>query len=214
MAQGSRWLIWLIVPLVLAGLSARAEADVFKLFGEIHGGGVGGYGLTGDAVDADEDFYSNVPHFAYGARVGARILILEGAIQHHQFRGSDQLSTWTQFAVGLGIQPELGDEKARKARKNGYADVGVNVAFGLGTGRQVEPPLSNDEITDKGFLIEGRVGFGKHLNKVLDLGVVVPFSWGYFIKSDFGDAANNLENHYRSLQIQGLLYLRLNLKLF
>jgi hypothetical protein len=213
MAQGARWLV---VVLVLAGLSARADADVFKLFGEIHAGAVGGKGLSGDPVTAndDESFFRNVPHFAYGARVGARFLILEGTIQHHQFYNGSDLSTWTQFSAGIGIQADLGDEKAKKAKKGNYVDVGVHAAFGLGTGQQVMPPLSNDEITDKGFLIEGRFGFGKHLNKLFDLGVSVPISWGYFFKNGFEDTANDLTTHYQAIQIEALLYLRMNLKLF
>lgn len=208
--QGSRWLV---VASVLALCSARADADILKLFGEVHGGGVGGKGLSGDPVDQNKDFYSNVPHGAYGVRIGARFLILEGAIQHHQYTNGSDLSTWTQFAVGIGIQADLGDEKAKKAKNGPFFDIGVNAAFGLGTGQQVDPPLSNDEITDKGFLVEGRVGFGKHLNKVIDLGVTVPASWGYFFKNGFDTAANDLSTHYRSFQIAGLLYLRLNLKL-
>jgi hypothetical protein len=205
------------MALVLAGLSARAEADVFKLFGEIHGGAVGGKGLSGDPVDAgpeDEAFFANVPHGAYGLRVGARFLIIDAAIQHHQFTNGSRISTWTQFAAGIGVQADLGDEQTKKAKKGNYVDIGVNFAFGLGTGQQVDPPLSNDEISDKGFLIEGRVGFGKHLGKLFDVGVAVPVSWGYFFKTDFDDAANDLSTHYRGLQIAGLAYLRMNLKLF
>jgi len=210
MAQGSRWFV---VALVLAGLSARADADVLKLFGEVHGGAVGGKGLSGAPVDQDKDFFSNVPHGAYGVRVGARFLILEGAIQHHQFTNGSRLSTWTQFSTGIGIQADVGDQEARKAHKSGFLDMGVDVAFGLGTGQQVDPPLSNDEISDKGVLIEGRVGFGKHLNELFDIGVVVPVSWGYFLKSDFDAAANDPSTHYKSFQIEALAYLRLNLKL-
>jgi hypothetical protein len=213
MAQGSRWLV---MALVLAGLTARADADIFKVFGEAHGGGVFGKGLSGDPVEAgpnDEAFFANVPHLAYGARIGARFLIFEGAIQHHQFANGSRLSTWTQFAVGVGLQPELGDEKARKAHTGGFVEAGVDVGFGLGTGQQVDPPLSNDEITDKAVLIEGRFGFGKHLNKVFDIGVVVPVSWGYFIKTGFDTPANDVSNHYKGLQIEALAYLRLNIKL-
>jgi len=204
------------MALVLAGLSAHAEADVFKLFGEVQGGAVGGKGTSGDPVNAgpqDEAFFANVPHGAYGLRLGARLFIIDGVIQHHQFTNGSRLATWTQFAAGIGVQADLGDEKTKKAKKGGFVDVGVNLAFGLGTGQQVDPPLSNDEITDKGFLVEGRLGFGKHLNKVLDVGVTVPVSWGYFFKTGFDDAANDLSTQYRSLQVAGLAYLRVNIKL-
>ena len=201
------------MALVIVGLSARAEADIFTLFGEIHGGAVGGKGLSGDPVDQDKDFYSNVPHGAYGLRLGARLLIFDAVIEHHQFTNGSRISTWTQFGAGIGIQADLGDAKARKARTGGYLDAGINLAFGLGTGQQVDPPLSNDEISDKGFLVEGRFGFGKHLNKVFDVGLVVPASWGYFIKNGFDSAANDVTTHYRSFQIAGLAYLRMNLRL-
>lgn len=213
MAHGARWLV---LAFALAGLPVRAEADVFKLYGELHGGGVGGVGLSGDPVDGpdgDKAFFSNVPHGAYGLRLGGRFLIIEGAIQHHQFTDGSRISTWTQFAAGIGLQPELGDDKARKAHTNGFLEFGINAGFGLGTGQQVDPPLSNDEITDKGFLVEGRFGFGKHLNRVLDLGFVVPASWSYMFKNGFDTAANDLSTHYRSFQVAGLVYLRANIPL-
>jgi hypothetical protein len=193
--------------------SGRADADVLKLFGEIHGGAIGGKGQSGDPVTSEKDFFSNAPHGMYGVRLGARFLIFDGVIQHHQFTNGDRIATWTQFAAGLGIQADLGDEKAKKAKNGPFIDVGVNAGFGLGTGQQVKPPLSNDEISDKGFLVEGRLGFGKHLNKLFDIGVTVPVSWGYFFKNGFDDSANDVSTHYTSLQIEGLVYLRLNLKL-
>ncbi|HWU86639.1 MAG TPA: hypothetical protein VN253_05170 [Kofleriaceae bacterium] len=202
-----------VAAVVVGALSARADADILKLFGEVHGGGVYGKGLTGDPVAQDKDFFSNVPHGMYGARIGARFLILDAVIQHHQFTNGSHLATWTQFGIGIGIQSDLGDEKAKKAKQGPYVDFGVDVGFGLGTGRQVDPPLSNDEVTDKGFLIEGRLGFGKHLNSLFDLGVAVPASWGYFFKNGFDVSANDLSTHYRSFQIEGLVYLRMNLKL-
>jgi len=210
MAQVSRWLV---VALVIAGLSSRADAGFLKLFGEVHGGAMGGAGLSGDAVDQDKDFFGQAPHGAYGLRVGARLFILDAIIEHHQLTNGSRISTWTQFATGIGFEADLGDAKARKAKTGGFLEAGINVAFGLGTGQQVDPPLSNDEISDKAFLVEGRFGFGKHINKLFDFGLVVPASWGYFIKNDFATGANDLSNHYRSFQIAGLGYFRMNLRL-
>ena len=210
MAQGLRWFV---PALVLAGLSARADADILTLYGELDAGAIGGSGLSGYPVTLDTDFFSNVPHGVYGARIGARLLVFEGAIEHHQFTNGSRISTWTQFAAGIGIEADLGDDNTKKAKTGSYVDFGVNLAFGLGTGQQVMPPLSNDEITDKGFLIEGRVGFGKHLNKFLDIGVVVPVSWGFFFKNGLDTGANDVSNQYKSFQVAGLLYLRANLRL-
>ena len=200
------------ITLVLGGslmvAAVPARADVLKLFGEAHLGGMGGKGISGDLKD--EAFFANAPHLMYGAKLGARFLIIDAVIQHHQYRGSDELATWTQFSAGVGIQVDLGSEWDRKQHKGGFVEFGALLGFGLGTGRQVDPPLSNDEITDKGAVLEGRLGFGKHLNKVFDVGVAVSTSWSYLLKAG---AANDVGNHYQSVQAEGLLYLRANIKL-
>lgn len=191
--------------------SAPAGADVLKLFGEVHGGAMGGKGTSGD--QQDEAFFANAPLGLYGVKVGVRFLILEGQIQHHQYRGGGELATWTQFSAGLGLGIDLGDEKQKKAHKSAFAEVGALVGAGLGTGRQVDPPLSNDEVTDKGFTLEGRFSLGKHVNKVLDIGVAVTGSWGYFFKNGVDDTANDVSTHYQGMQFEGIAYLRLNIKL-
>lgn len=196
---------------IVIALAVPAQADVLKLFGEVHGGGMGGKGTSGD--QQDEAFFANAPHGMYGLEVGARFLVLEGRIRHHQYRGGGELATWTQFSLGLGLSIDLGDEMQKKQHKSAFAEVGALVGGGLGTGRQVDPPLSNDEITDKAGLIEGRFGLGKHLNKFLDIGVAVTASWGYFLKNGVDTAANDVGTHYQGMQVEGLGYLRLNLKL-
>ena len=52
--------------------------------------------------------------------------------------------------------------------------------FGIGTGQQVVTPLDNAQLSDKAFLMEGRLGVGTHLSKVFDLGISVPVS-NYFV---------------------------------
>jgi hypothetical protein len=76
------------------------------------------------------------------------------------------------------------------------------------------PPLDNAQITDKAFLLEGRVGAGTHLSNVFDLGVTVPVSWGYFLKNGNGAVANNTSTHYRGIQGEALVVLRANIRLF
>lgn len=197
---------------------ARADADVFKLFGELHAGAMGGRGLAG--AQQEHAFFANAPHGAYGALIGGRFLIAQATISHHQYAlGGDGLSTWTQFGAGIAFQVDLGGPppvpkgQPKPPKKGGYVAFAATLGFGLGTGRQVEPPLSNDEITDKGFVLEGRLELGKHLNNVFDVGVAVPVSWGYFFKNGVMDSANNEDTHYRGVQAHGLVYLRANVKL-
>ncbi len=205
---------------VLAISAARAEADpeFLVLYAGVDGGAMFGKGTGGDQKDAA--FFANAPHATYGAIVGARVLFLGAAIEHHQYVGDKKingesngsgLATWTQISAGLDLNVGLGSEKEKKAGKGGFVHLGATAGFGVGTGQQVDPPLSNDEVTDKGFLLTGTLGFGKHLNKLLDVGISVPVTWGYYFKN--GVAANDVSNHYQGIHVEGLVYVRLNLKL-
>jgi hypothetical protein len=199
-----------VILAVLAVLAApgSANAEVFKLYVEGAGGGMFGKGISG--VYKDDSFFANAKGGAYGVQAGARFLILDGAIRHHQFVNGDGLKTWTQFMAGLNFGMDTGTELEQKEYRGGYFEIGAALAFGMGTGAQVMPPLDNSELTDKGFLLEGKLGFGKHLGKIFDIGVAVPVSWGYLFKS--GDGANNPDNQYQSVQIEALLVLRANIR--
>jgi len=197
--------------LFIAVLSAPASADVLKLFGEVHGGGMFGWGLSGDQKDSA--FFKESPHPTYGALIGAEFLFLDAWIQHHQFTDGNRLATWTQFGVGVHGTIDTGDPKQAKAHEGGYFEFGLGGFFGVGTGQQVMPPLDNAQITDKAFLVEGRLGAGKHLGNIFDFGVTVPVSWGYFFKNGNGAAVNDVSTHYRSIQIEALAVLRANIRL-
>lgn len=196
---------------VLAALASPASADVFKLFGEVHGGGMIGTGTAGD--QKDNAFFAKSPHFDYGLLGGVEVLLFDAWVQHHQFTDGSRLTTWTQFGLGIHYVYDTGTEQERKVRKGGYAEFGFGGWFGIGTGQQVVLPLDNAQLSDKGFLAEARFGFGKHLNSYMDFGVVIPVSYGYFFKEGNGATANNLSTHYRGLEAEALLALRLNLRL-
>jgi hypothetical protein len=194
-------------------MASPASADVLKLFVEANGGGAAGKATGGDQVVKDTAFFAKAPHLAYGALVGAEFLFLDGWIQHHQFTDGSRIATWTQFGVGVHGTIDTGDPRQQKAHEGGYFEFAAGGFFGLGTGQQVMPPLDNAQITDKAFLLEGRLGGGTHLSSVFDLGVTVPVSWGYFFKNGNGAAANNTSTHYRSVQGEALLVLRANIRL-
>lgn len=207
--------------------ASSAHAGVFKLFGEVHGGGMIGKGTGGDLVNNstqmfDEAFFENAGPLAYGVSLGAQFLFVEGHITHLQFKGfSDDtqkpaLATWTSFHAGMRFEIGIGTqtEQDKKDGKGTFFEAGWNVGFGIGTGAQVMPPLSNDELTDKGFFAEGRIGIGKHLSSIFDIGVVVPVQYGYYFKSGGGATVNDLSTHYQSAQIEALLTLRANVRLF
>ena len=193
--------------------AAAAHADVVSLRAEVHGGGGGGTGLGGDAKDAA--FFKEAPHGAYGALVGVEFLFIDVWVQHHQYVNGDRIATWTQLAAGLDIQIPFGDEgqpdvSGKRPGATNYAELGFAFGFGLGTGQQVMPPLSNGQISDKGVIGELDLAIGHKLGKLLDVGVRVPVGVGYFLKNG---VANDLSNHYTGLQVQALLYLRLHVNL-
>ena len=192
-------------------MATPASADVFKLFAEAGGGGAFGKGTSGDLKDSA--FFAKAPHLAYGALVGAEVLFLDAWIQHHQLTNGSRIATWTQFGLGVHGLIDLGDEKQQKANEGGFFEFALGGWFGLGTGQQVDPPLDNAQITDKAFLVEGRIGGGKHLSSIFDVGVSVPVSWGYFFKNGNGAAANDRSTHYQGIQGEALLFLRGNLRL-
>jgi hypothetical protein len=198
-----------------AALSAApARADIFSARAEIHGGAGAGVGLRGDQKDAA--YFKNAPVGAYGALIGAQILIADGYIEHTQFTDGSRITTWTQFALGLRVDMKLGGgpglEKGAPARPaTGYFELGIHAGFGLGTGQQVDPPLDNAQITDKGFLFEVRAGFGKRLGHGLRFGLTIPVSAGYFFKSGNGATVNNLSTHYQGIEGAALLTLGMQL---
>lgn len=213
-----------VLPLlVLAGVAATpaaAVADVLTVYGEAHGGGMYGMGIGGAQQDAA--FSRKARGVGYGALVGAHVLIFDGHVKHHQYlpvggSSSDpadprpKLATWTQFNVGMSLKLRSGSEQQQKAGKGGYFEIGVFAGFGVGTGAQVQPPLDNAQITDKGFLLEGKLGVGKSLSRQLEIGISVPVSAGYMFKSGNGAAANDVSTHYQAVQADAMLVLRGNL---
>jgi hypothetical protein len=201
------------LAVVLAAVAAptAASADVFKLFAEADGGGAFGTGIAGALKD--QAFFKNAPHGDYGALIGGEFLFLDAWIQHHQFTDGDRIATWTQFGAGLHFEINFGTEAQQKAKKGPFAEIGAGLWFGLGTGQQVRPPLDNAQITDKAFLVEGRLGFGTHLSSIFDVGISVPVSYGYFFKSGNGATVNDTSTHYQGVQGEALLFLRANIRI-
>ncbi len=197
----------------VAVLAPRAHADIFEARAELHAGGGFGVGIGGD--QKDNAFFAKAPNGAYGALVGAKILIADGFIEHTQFTNGSRIATWTQFAIGMRIDQKTGGQPSANGvpekKPTGYWDLGIHAAFGLGTGAQVMPPLDNAQITDKAFTLEVRGGFGKILGGGFRIGVEIPISGGYFFKSGNGATANDLSTHYQGVEAAALLTLGLEI---
>ena len=88
---------------ILAALAVPsiARAEVFKLYGELHGGGMYGQGIAGE--QQAESFFQKSRGAGYGAQIGGQFLIFDGHVHHHQYVNGDGLKTWTQFTAGVNF---------------------------------------------------------------------------------------------------------------
>jgi hypothetical protein len=216
---------------LVAGLAApaTAAADILTFEAQAQVGAAGGQGIAGDRKD--EAFSAGAAGLDYGGRVGVEFLYLDGWIEHNQFRNGDGLTgTWTQFMAGIDFDADLGaksrgidataDKKAANENPDAevayspyFSELGLAVGFGVGTGQQVEPPLDNSQVTDKGFLVQASLGLGYRITRSLSLGLTVPVQLGFMFKSGAGAVANDYGNQYETLNAAALLNLRFDLKL-
>jgi len=208
----------LLVAATAAALAyhpTAARGDVASLRAELHGGVAGGLGVGG--ASKDDAFHAGIPPATYGALVGIELLFADVFLEHHQFTNGDRLATWTQLEAGfdvdleLGVPPQIPNEPRKPGK--GYLELGLYAGFGVGTGQQVDPPLDNSEVTDKGLFLEGRASVGWRLGPLFRVGLTIPISGGYFVKSGPGVAANDLNEHYQSIQAAAMITLRANLKI-
>jgi hypothetical protein len=193
---------------------------VLVIAADLHGGAMVGKGTSGDDAVRDQAFFARIPNATYGFAATGRFLFFGANLKHHQYVGpriskgssaeKPALATWTQLTVGIDFAIDLGSEEQKKAKRGPFVQIAAGAGFGVGTGQQVDPPLDNKQIDDKAFLLEGRIGFGKHVAKHWDIGVLVPVGYGYFLKN--GVPANDLDNHYQGLYVEALAFLRLRIK--
>jgi hypothetical protein len=140
-------------------------------------------------------------------------------VQHRQYNDGELIGTWTQFMAGVdldiqvgGGEPIPGAKDGAKTRSKGYVELGLGLGFGVGTDRQVEPPLDNSEVGDKGFLVEGRFGAGANLGSVLSVGVALPVTAGYYWVQGEDASANEIDTQYQAIEVALLVNLRLRIK--
>lgn len=183
-------------------LAPRANADLISVSADVHAGVAEGEGLSGERKA--EAFSANAPANVLGVEIGAEVAFLDVWISHDQFRGDDRTATWTAAGLGFDIEMPLGDKL--------YVSGGLAGGVGLGTGQQVDPPLDAAQVSDKGVFGEARAELGLELGGGFRLGVAVPFSYGYYLKTGDGDFANDESTHYTATQLQILVNLGWKLK--
>lgn len=206
-----------LISTVVVAMAGSASADVLSVRAEAHGGGAGGLGVAGDRKDAA--FQNNARGGAYGALLGVEVLFIDAWVQHRQYNDGELLGTWTQFMAGVDVDIDIGGgekiggpkDLGARSKPKGYFELGLGAGFGVGTDRQVDPPLDNSEVNDKGFLVQAHLGGGANLGSVVSIGLVMPVTYGYYFMSDQG-TANNTGTHYQAVEAALLVNLRIKLK--
>ena len=197
-----------LVAVSLVSAPGQAHAGVLDVYGQIEGGGATGIGVGG--VQQDNDFFSGAGGGMYGAKVGVEFLFTDAWVEHWQLTDLEGLTgTWTQFMLGADVDFPLGDTPQGEKPKT-FAELGMAVGYGLGTGQQVDPPLDNAQVTDKGFIAQLSLGVDYRFSKVTSIGLVVPITYGYLFKNGDGAAANNADNQYHQLAAAPMVYFRLS----
>lgn len=209
----------LAVSTVSLASGGDASADILTLRADAKVGAAGGKGMFGERKDASFQAGHGIP--SYGVAVGAEILFVDLWVQHDQYidGGSvgDDVSTWTQFMFGFDVEIDIGEKTGGTLddagkQKGGYnsmfLELGMAGGFGVGTGQQVDPPLNNRQVTDKGFVFEGRAFVAYRINELFSMGLMLPAQFGYFTKSGSGTAANNIDNHYSAMAGSAMLTFR------
>ena len=192
-----------VAAAALCAAPAVAGADLLSLYGQVHAGGSSGKGLGGDLKD--EAFHANAEGATYGFKLGAEIAQLDVWIQHDQYYNDGGVhGTWTQLMTGFDLELDVGSV---------YLELGTGAGLALGTGQQVDPPLDDGEITDKGIIVEARGGLGYRLAPALSIGATLPVQAGYLVKSGPGTDVTGLSRGYTEMSFALLAYLRLNPKL-
>ncbi len=188
-----------LAPFALALLAALsgatpARAALFELSASLRVGAATGTGIGG--AQQDRDFFAGARGATYCARAGLEVLWLRVTLEHDQFTDfSTVTGTWTQLMVGPHFAFPL-NEAPPGERPSLYADLGVAVGAGIGTGRQIVPPLDNAQISDRGLMLELQLGIEKRFGRFFGVGISLPLAWGYLVKNDV--PANDTSSWYQS----------------
>jgi hypothetical protein len=199
-----------LAALVLTlAVAPAAHAGPFELHADLRVGAATGFGIGGD--QKNRDFFDQSKGGVYGLLVGARFLIVEVSVEHDQFTDFQSVKgTWTEFCAGIG--GEIGVDEPLKGEANRFlVTFGLDLGFGLGTGRQVMPPLDNAQISDKGVMADFHIGIEYRFAKIFALAAEVPVGWGYMFKNDV--PVNDTSNHYQTFHAMGLGVLKVRVGL-
>lgn len=190
----------------MLAVARPASAALFDIYAAVRGGGAWGKGVnTLQSTSADYFKTNNGPGF--GAQIGARLLFVDLSISGTQFVNDKGLQGMYFDAIaGVGGSIPLGEAKSPAD----FMRIGAGVGFAVGTLATVDPPLSNDQIRNKGVVGQAVVAWDHYMGRFLSVGLEMNAGYHYFFLG--GDAvANSNENQSQGIHVLGFLTFRLHL---
>jgi hypothetical protein len=192
----------LLVGVALAatlGAARPAEARLIDLYAGATAGGIGGWGTTPNTPD----FFDSTRGPGVGFDLGMRFLfIFDVRARFLQvFNGSGASGTLIQLLLGTEIDIPLGDAKLPDGSPRSLLQPEVAGGAGFGTPGPVSPPLTDSQVSAKGLVVNGSVGYEYLLNPFIGVGGQATFGYHYFLG---GDVVNSSQGHSSGYHVMGL----------
>ena len=185
-----------IVPLGVALIAGAlwvgerpAQARLLDLRAGADAGGIVGWGATSNTPD----FFEHTSGGALGFNLGLRLLVFDASIGFTQvLNGSGTVGTLTQFLLGIAIDVPVGHDKLPNRKSRAVVTPALVGGLGFGTAGPVDPPLDNDQVSDKGFVSHLKFGYEYFLNPFMAVGATGLLGWHYFFG---GQVITNSQDH-------------------
>jgi hypothetical protein len=184
------------LPLGLLAIAATlwiterpAEARLLDLRAGADAGGIVGWGATSNTPD----FFEHTSGGALGFNLGLRLLVFDASIGFTQvLNGSGTVGTLTQFLLGLAFDVPVGQQKLPNGKSRAVVTPALVGGLGFGTSGPVDPPLNNEQVSDKGFVSHLKFGYEYFLNPFIGVGATGFVGWHYFFG---GQVVTNSQSH-------------------
>ena len=118
-----------------------------------------------------------------------KLLVFDFSASFFQtFNGSGAAGTLIQFLLGTEIDIPLGNAKLPDGQSQNVLKPELSGGFAFGTPGPVSPPLTDSQVSAKGFVANASLGYEYYFNPFVAVGAVGTFGYHYFFG---GDAATN-----------------------
>lgn len=182
-----------------------AQARWVDMHAGMRTGGIVGWG----SKSGTPDFFEKTRGPVMGAEVGVKLLVVDLSVSFLQvFDGGGRSGTLSQAILGFEIDIPVGEARTREGRRKLILRPGAGGGVAFGTPGPVNPPLSNDQISDKGLVSQTRLALEYNPYALLGFGVEGDLGYHYFLG---GQVVNNSQDHSSGIHMAALATLTFHL---